>query len=548
MMNMTTVHLLEATPFDPSASTELSAIPAPFGDWAFAGDVTFSFTTGGGEALYLADGTFNSLPGDALANQHYSPVLLQPFSYEVRLFDGLEPVGRASQGFGEIVIFNGDGDLDALLALGWSGRPIMLYRAVSSGARDDATLVFSGTVDGLEPDEINVVLRLRDRQALLDRPLNASLYAGDGGAEGGEDLNGKRKPVGWGRLFNVAPPLIDSANLVYQLHDGAILAVEDVRDKGVSLDVGSNGATDYANYAALVGASISAGTYATSLAQGLIRLGGSPDGLVTVDFQGEDDGESPDAFIETAGRMVRRIVTTRLDTVNLVDPDDLDTAAFAQIEADQPAQLGFWQGPDSTLTVGQALDQILASVGAVWWFTLPGLLTVKRLDAPSGTAAEVLTPDDILQAPALTMAGGVPSYRRKVGWKFNNAVQSADDLAGAVSDADRLLYGQEYRFALTTDAAVLTQHRAAREVETRGLFALQADADTEAARLQTLHGEPRRVFPVGLVRDDPFDAPLGAVVEIQDFNRLGLSSSKKFVCIGFEANLARAETIWWLWG
>lgn len=539
------VHLLEATPFDPSVSETISAVPAPFGDWAFGGDPAFSYTDGGGEPLFLTDGYFNSLPSDDPANRHYEERLLQAFNFEVRLFEGLEPTGRASQGFGDIVIWNGDGFLDSVLDLGWSGRPLALYRAQSRRARSAAELVFQGTVDGLEPDEVTVSLRLRDRQALLERPFQSTLYAGSGGAEGGDDLAGKRKPRGLGRLFNTPWPLIDAANLVYQGNDGQIEAVQAVRDKGVALTASGS---DRADYAALIGATIASGEYDTCLAEGLIRLGGAPDGQITVDFHGDDDGSSPGGFVETAGTIIRRIVTSYLDTVNLTDPDDLDTASFSALETDQPAPIGFWSGPDSTLTVGQVLDQIMASIGGWWFFTNQGLLSLGILTAPSGTAAETISRDDILLTPPLRVSSGVPSWRRYVGYQRNWAPQDPGGLAGSVSAGDRQLYGDEYRFAISTSSGVLAQHRGARDVVTRGLFALEADATTEVGRLQTLHGTLRRLIAVALRREDPFDAPLGEVVEIQGFNRLTLSSSKKFICVGAAVDLARDEVTWFLWG
>jgi hypothetical protein len=241
------------------------------------------------------------------------------------------------------------------------------------------------------------------------------------------------------------------------------------------------------------------------------------------------------------------MATTRLDTVNLVDPDDLDTDSFDQLEVDQPAALGFWDGPDSTLTVGQALDQLMASVGGWWTFTLPGKLSVAILQAPSGEADVVLTRDDIL-LQAVALPGGVPSYRRLVGYQRMWAVQAQDSLAAGVVAADKLLYSTQYRLAITTDAAVLAKHRNARAVTTPGFFALLADAEAEAARLQALHGVERRVVSIGVRPDNPFDAPLGGVVEIRDFNRLTLSSSKKFRLIGLVVDLAGGETTWVLWG
>lgn len=535
---MDAVHLLEAVPFDDSATEALSAVPAPFGSWVWSGDPFFDITSGGSEPIYAADGWYNTLPADTPENQHYAPVLLSPFNFQVTLFDGLEPTGRAAIGFGDVVIDNSDGWLDGLIDLGWSGRPITLFRGAPGAARSSFVQVFQGAVDGLTPNESQISLRLRTREALLDRPLQSLLYAGTGGKEGGPDLVGKRKPLAYGRVFNVPAVLADAPNLVFQVHEGMVEDILAVRDRGVPLAFDA----DYPTYADLLVATIGNGEYATCLAEGLVRLGAANAGTVTVDLEGDATG----GYVETAAGIVRRIVTTRLDTVNLVDPDDLDTAAFSQLDFDQMAPIGFWDGPDSGLTVSGALDAIMSSVGGWWTFTLPGLLTVAILKAPAGAPDAVLERDDIVLGPPLSMAGGVPSFRRLIGYQRAWAVQQ--DLASGVSPADQQLYSTEYRRATVSDAAVLAKHRNAREVVTAGLFAEKSDAEAEALRLQALHGVERRVLSVRVVPDNPFDAPLGGVVELRGIGRMTLQSSKLFRLVGLVVNLASGEVNWVLWG
>lgn len=535
---MPTVHLLEAVPFDDSASETLSAVPAPFGSWVWSGNPFFDIISGGSEPIYAADGWYNTLPSDAPANQHYSPVLLSPFNFQITFFDGLEPTGRAAIGFGDVVIDNSDGWLDSLIDLGWSGRPITLFRGEPGAARSSFVQVFQGAVDGLTPSESQVSLRLRTREALLERPLQSLLYAGTGGKEGGSDLVGKRKPLAYGRNFNVPAVLVDAPNLVFQVHEGQTEEIQAVRDRGVPLVIDA----DYPTYTDLLAAMIANGECATCLAEGLVRLGAANAGTVTVDLKGDASG----GYVETAAGIIRRIVTTRLDTVNLVDPDDLEIAAFDQLDLDQPAPVGLWDGPDSGLTVGQALDAIMSSIGGWWTFTLPGLLTVAILKAPSGMPDAVLERDDIVLGPTLSMTGGVPSFRRRVGYQRAWTVQQ--DLAAGVSPADQQLYGSEYRLATVSDAAVLAKHRNAREVLTAGLFADKLDAEAEALRLQALHGVERRLLSVRVVPENPFSAPLGGVVELRDVNRMTLQTSKLMRLVGLVVNLATGEVNWILWG
>lgn len=547
---MQSIHLLEIQPFDPSATATLSAVPAPFGSWLFSGDPFFEVTVGGGAELYLADGWFNSRPDDTPENRHYAPVLTQPFNFEVRLFDGLEPAGRASVGFGEIAIWNGEGEFDPQLDLGWSGRLVTLRRGQRGQPLAAFTTVFRGTTDGITPDEMEIRVRLRDRQDLLARSLQADLYLGTGGLEGGVSLTGKRKPLAYGRLFNVPAVLLDGANLVFQVHDGPIAAVLEVRDKGVPLAQDST-FLDYLDYDALIGATIADGSYATCLALGLFRLGGEPDGQVTADLRGEDIG-GPGGYVETAGDIIRRIVTTRLDTGNLIYPDDFDTAAFGQLALDQPAALGYWAGPDTAITMGQALDEIMASIGGWWTFTLTGLLQPAILKAPAGPADITLTRADLVLAVTFALEGGEPSFRRRVGYRRNWTPQDPGSLADRFQlDPDaRQLYGEVYSIATpASDNAVRDKYgQAARDVLTAGLFAEEGPAQAEAERLLALHKLDRRLLRIGVRPEDPFAAPLGGVVEIAEFNRLRLSSSKLYRLIGLTVDLSLGETEWLLWG
>ena len=148
--------------------------------------------------------------------------------------------GESRTASGDLVLANNDGALDGLLAYAFDGRDVVVYQ----GAKGDAfpsgfTVLFRGTMDQPELTRNDLILRLRDRQYEMDVPLTTTLYDGDNalpaGLEGVDDLKGKPKPVLLGSFRNISPPCVNTAKLIYQVADGAVTSIPDVRDSGITL-------------------------------------------------------------------------------------------------------------------------------------------------------------------------------------------------------------------------------------------------------------------------------------------------------------------------
>ena len=122
----------------------------------------------------------------------------------------------------------------------------------------------------------------------VNKPPN--FYLGTGGTEGGDDLKGKPKPLCFGQVFNVPAVPVDTANLIYQVHDGIINSVTAAYDRGVALNK--------------VGGVPAAGEYSDDLANGTFTLGGSPTGTVTADVQGSADP----SYVSVTSDIVKRVV------------------------------------------------------------------------------------------------------------------------------------------------------------------------------------------------------------------------------------------------
>ena len=460
----------------------------------------------------------------------YPALIKGPITLRQRLFEGEEPAGLASGGLGSIELINADGRLDPWLAYAWAGRPIEIRAGAPDFPLEDFGLVFRGTVADVTWSERTVTLSLTDPRALFGQPIQQSVYRGTGGLEGPEGLAGRPKPKAFGKLTNVPVVLVDGQRLIYQAHDGAVQAISALRDAGVAL-------TFAGDTADILDTTVPAGSYKTDLARGVLRLGATPAGQVTADLEGDVSG----GYSDTTAGIVRRIATRLLGINGLADPADLDTPAFAALDARQPASVGLFidQDPDAAA----ALNALMGGIGGFWSFTRDGLLTVGRLEAPTGPELDL---DERVLVDLERLPSTRPAWRRRVGYRRVWAVQGDNDLAGAVGAAARELYALALRFAEASDTGVLGADRLARDVVTEGFFDLEADARAEAARLLALWASGRALYRAR-VATGAFRFRLGQSVCVR-FPRFGLEAGRCFVITGLDLDLLSDFAVLDLWG
>ncbi len=210
-----------------------------------------------------------------------------------------------------------------------------------------------------------------------DRWLDGSLlatYAGTTGIEGPLDLKGQAKPIALGAPRYIPGKLIDSVNSVFQLSAYApIRAVEASLERLVRFGAPTG---DYAGYAELVAADVKAGTWATSLAAGLVRFGAPTNGQIAFLVQGE---VSSGTWSRTPGQIIRRLAE------RAGGGGKIDTAALAALDAARPYPLSIYL--EEQTTAREQIQSIAASVNAVALVTWLGLLTAL----PVGMGAPALT-------------------------------------------------------------------------------------------------------------------------------------------------------------
>ncbi len=192
--------------------------------------------------LRYATRGFVTTPSETPANTPFDGVIQQPLNVRRHAFRLGATSGQSEVGYGDLLLENGNGDLDALVTdYAFDGRAITMRRGLVGAAYPGGfTTVFVGTMEQAEVDRDVVKIRVKDKAFALDVPLQTTLYAGDNvlpdGLEGtADDLKGKRKPLVFGTAKNVAPPCVNTSKLIYQVSDGPVALVGAVYDAGIPL-------------------------------------------------------------------------------------------------------------------------------------------------------------------------------------------------------------------------------------------------------------------------------------------------------------------------
>ena len=495
------------------------------------------------DTVYLSDVGWQTTPSDTPANRVFAPCLTVPYNFETSI--ALGGGGGSSESFGVIEIANPGGAQDALLRRAWTGRDIeiLVGGTLYPGRANERRLAFAefgrlfvGTADGVRATDTGIEIALRDPMTRLETPAQQNLYAGTGGVEGGADLAGLPKPIAMGVVRNAALPLVDAAARLYQANDGAILAVDALRDNGAALAFDD----DYLTSAALLAAGIAPGDYSTCLAEGYVRLGAPSLGLITADLRGDATGSG---YVATAPAIARRLATRR-GARPLFDPDQIDSAAFAALEVAAPQTIGLWTGMESP-TVAELVTAVMDSIGGWVSFTRDAKLTGAVLTEPGAPVAT---------HTAATTADGLrdidlpePAWRVVLGYRRNWSPQPADGLAGSLTDAQR----QEYAAAERTTAAATSTgtrslYRAARDLRLSTLLDDASAAEAETQRRLALYRTPREIQRREVARP-LFQFKLGETHRLVE-NRFGLDGGKDFVVVGLAEDARRRVTTLTLWG
>lgn len=485
----------------------------------------FDPALGATRTLRFSDHGFVTRPGDDPPNAWYEPRLVSALNFERHLFTGGRLEGRSVPGFGALTLNNADGGLDGLAALAWDGRRVRVWLGGDGFEVGEFGLVFDGTAEQVEFDDLVLTLRLRDLQARFEAEIVRAGYAGTGGVEGRQGLTGRPRPLCFGRVLRVPAVLVDPAALLYQVHDGPIAAVDAVYDRGLALTP--------------VAGAPAAGQFRGDPATGCFNLGASPAGTVTADVRGDAPDGPGGGYVETAAGLVRRIATAR---AGFADPGDLNLDGFAALDTAASAPVGLFVADETALV--ELLDALAGAVGGHYGFDRAGRLTVGRVAAPTPAAATEFGAAQILEIARVAVAR--PVWRQKLGHARYWRTLDADAVAWAVDDGTRADLAEAFRYATAEDSSIRARHLLAEEAVHDTALAFAADAEAEAARRLALFGADRDAFRVRL-KTQPFALDLGQTVRIH-YPRYGLAGGRNLLVVGMVEDAAVNEVTLDLWG
>jgi hypothetical protein len=470
--------------------------------------------------------------------------VLNPGNFERALYGRGSLIGPSEVGYGYIDLDNLDGALDNIFSA-VDGRRIAIYQSPNgSGAYPrDWRLVLLGTMDGVERPFGAIRLLIRDRRAeVFNRPLTLDRYDGSNvlpdGVDGvAGDLEGKPKPVCYGKALNVTPPMVNTSKETYQTATAnageQTHAISAVYTQGAAITPG----TSHASLSALQGATVASGEvddYDGAVLDGAYFRTGSTVRDVTADIQ-EGGSASPAQIIQRLLLGPGRLLSS-----------DLDLASFTALDNQVAHVCGIWYGPVEA-TVGDAINRVSESIGAWVLPTRSGAFRVGRLTGIRGLSVASLTVSDVLadDTPIRVLDSSdtdrsLPPWRVVVRYQKNYTVQGSSVIVGSVAEntARARFLLNEYREVSASDEDRKIRNPLAPELIVDTLLDAQADAQAHADRLLALFNPNTKTVEIDLhmselptVEEDGVTRPIDLTDEITlTYPRYGLSGGVNLIC------------------
>lgn len=519
-------YLVEMHPYSRTIENDILLLPPPIAALPFGSPI--GQVIGGETVLRLSDHHFITDPADTVPNKYYVPLVESPLSYDVSLIRGND-IGVNTPSFGAIEIANGDGSLDYMAQMNFSGRRIVVKAGYDGFKYDEYATVFDGLMNGIEYDDLGIIMTISDKGMLLDRTIITPEYTGTGGVNGNDDLVGQMKPLVFGKCFNVEPVLVDPINLVYQAHAWSMEAVTSVYDSGVAL-------TYDADYPDIALAAPAHGEYATCLATGHIKLGSTPLGRITADV----NGDNQDGYVGSVAKICQRMALRLYENLSF-SPDDFDTQGWTALDDAISGDVGLYITERATLR--QLFDRLLNPYLAYWYFTRFGRLSADLIDT-DGAATINITEDMIDTAGVEMFSIMQPAWRIGVAYAPVWTVQKEDELAGAATEAHRTFVGNEHRMVTYEDRNIRNTHSNPIERTFYTNIVDKSEAEVLLERLIRIYGSERRIYR-GVGYHGLFRVSVGDVLNVS-YPRYGIAG--RMVAMGVSEDAKTGKTTLELWG
>jgi hypothetical protein len=486
--------------------------------------------------FYVSTDGFVTEPSDIPANTAFLACVDDPGSIGLHAFSDGRTGGATKLETGEITLINIDGQLDDWVKYSFDGRPVVIRSGTGGAYPGSFRTVLTATVQSVDCTWAKAIIQIKDKQFVFAKQVRTALYGGTNalpnGLDGVADLKGKPRPVAYGKVFNVSPPMVNTSRLICEV--GVCNSVDAVYSNGAALTAG----TAYTSQSDMETNAPSAGTYRAWPAGGYFRLGSYSAEQITADVT---QGAS------AAARTVAQVLRTLATDAGLTTAE-ISAADITALDGLNTAVVGIWID-DAGTTFANAMDQVAASLGVYYGFDSLGVLRMGRLTAPTGMSKATLYGYDILdgierRAPK---DNGIPVCGATVNYAKNYTVQTSG-LAGSASAREPFV-SEELRASNAADATIKTQWLLSDTMSVDTLLTAVADADAEAARLLALYKMRRDIFdiPVDLSFLTAADLWMLDLVAVT-YPRYDLQTGRLFRIIGIAPNLSSNKVTLTIWG
>lgn len=202
--------------------------------------IVYNVLSGLDETLYLSN--IGYMTGDSSIS--YAPIIVNGMSFS----ESIDVNGGSTLSVGDISVANYNGEYDTWLdptKYVWMNRGITIYlgdpRWVCNTLTDvhnSFEMVFNGIIWDIDSKSRDTLdFKIRDKMERLNSPVTENTLGTYGTWEGGQQNQDMIKPLVFGEVFNISPPLIDPSTLEYMLIDDSKTAerIIEIRDEGVPI-------------------------------------------------------------------------------------------------------------------------------------------------------------------------------------------------------------------------------------------------------------------------------------------------------------------------
>lgn len=447
----------------------------------------------------LVDGTVRTIRLSTTIYRHldYDAAIVGGVSISEKIdYEGHTP----PLSYGDIQIDNTDGSRDNWLNWVWSNRPISVFLGDAEWQKDQFLPVFSGVVDDIDsPSRHRLALKIRDSLQRLNTPVTEAKLGGT------TDNQDKLLPITLGAVFNVEPLLIDPAQHRYQLHDGRLSKIIEVRDNGAPV------------------------SFTPDLASGTFSLNRRPFGTITADAVHEKS---------RVADLIRLLATTYGKVSERFQPHEIDTESFDLIADRCPQNVGVYlSGRRNVLEV---CSELAESVGCVLAVSRTGKLRLLHLGRP-GTVKFEITPAHIVLGSLDISARPAVTAAIKLGFGRNYLTQNSG-MAGGIPAEHLGLFSEEWQQVIAADEDVKSRYLLHAEPELiPTALTLRKEAVLEAQRRLNLRKVARHIFRFTAIAS-LLTLTVGDTVRLTH-PRFGLSTGKLGVIVGAEPDWLNRRTV-----